>query len=321
MSRQKMIDHLFRHQYGRMVSILVRIFGLHHLETIEDAIQDTFIIALKTWRGKMPTNPEGWLTQAAKNRTLDLFRQLSAKDARINKLEAGATTIAINELFLDEEIEDSVLRMIFTACNPVLNPKDQLAFALKTISGFSGNEIASALLLKEETVKKRLVRARKAIYSENISFEVPQGNRLPQRLNRVLEVVYLIFNEGFHSSHKDILVREDLCGEALQLTKVLLNNPLTATPTSHALFALFCFQATRLPGKIDAQGKIVNLKDQDRSTWDPVLIAMGNSAMDRAVDAEIFSHYHYEAAIAAEHALAPSYAHTDWNKILRWYEN
>ena len=123
MSEQKMIDHLFRHQYGKMVSILTRIFGLQHLETIEDAVQDTFINAIKAWRGTIPENPEAWLTKSAKNRVLDLFRKLSAEDSRIAKMETGAETIAINELFLEHEVEDSVLRMIFAACNPVLNPK------------------------------------------------------------------------------------------------------------------------------------------------------------------------------------------------------
>ena len=131
-----MIDHLFRHQYGKMVAILTRIFGLQHLATVEDAVQDTFITAMRAWQGSVPENPEAWLTQAAKNRTLDLFRKLSAEDARIAKIDAGAATIPLNELFLDHEVEDSVLRMVFAACNPALNPKDQLAFALKTISGY-----------------------------------------------------------------------------------------------------------------------------------------------------------------------------------------
>ena len=320
MSEQKMIDHFFRHQYGKMVSILTRIFGLQHLETIEDAVQDTFINAIKAWHGNVPENPEAWLTKSAKNRALDLFRKLSAEDARIAKIETGAETIAINELFLDHEVDDSVLRMIFTACNPALNPKDQIAFALKTISGFSGKEIASALLFKEQTVKKRLSRARKMIREKNIAFEIPAGTDLEPRLNRVLEVIYLIFNEGFHSSRKDLLIREDLCGEAMRLTKTLLSNPFTATPASHAVFALFCFQAARLRSKINDQKEIISLKDQDRSKWYRPFITLGHRTMNKAVATETFSHYHYEAAIAAEHTQAPSYEETNWDKILMWYE-
>ena len=315
-----MIDHLFRHQYGKMVSVLTRIFGLQNLETIEDAVQDTFINAIKAWQGSIPENPEAWLTKSAKNRVLDLLRKISAADARVAKIETGAETIAINELFLDHEIDDSMLRMIFAACNPTLNPKDQIAFALKTISGFSGKEIASALLLREDTVKKRLSRARKMIRTKNIPFEIPEGLNLKPRLERVLEVVYLIFNEGFHSNRQDILIREELCGEAMRLTKILLSNQFTATPSSYALFALFCFQAARLKGKTDGERGVINLRDQDRSTWHKPLIALGHSAMNKAVNTEILSQYHYEAAIAAEHAQATSYKDTNWDKILMWYE-
>ena len=315
-----MVDHLFRQHYGKMVSILTRFFGLQHLETIEDAIQDTFINAMKAWQISAPDNPEAWLVRAAKNRTLDLFRKLSAEDARIAKIEAGTETIAIHELFLESEIEDAVLRMVFTACNPVLNPKDQIAFALKTISGFSRKEIASALLLKEETVKKRLTRARGVIAQGNISFEIPQGEALPPRLERVLEVIYLIFNEGFHSNRREELIREDLCGEAIRLAKALQGNKYTNGPASQALLALFCFQAARLPGKTGPQKELISLRDQDRSTWRPELVWYGNEVMEEAVDTPHFTRYHYEAAIAAEHTQAPSYESTNWERILIWYE-
>lgn len=320
MNEQKMIDHLFRHHYGKMVSVLTRIFGLKHLELIEDAIQDTFINALKAWGKQAPDNPEAWLTTSAKNRVLDLFRRLSAENNRKIKITEGIETIAIHELFLSHEVEDSVLRMIFTACNPVLNPKDQIAFALKTIAGFSGKEIASALLLKEETVKKRLVRARKMILEKEVAFEIPTGHHLAPRLARVQEVIYLIFNEGFHSNRKDILIRQDLCGEAMRLTKILLQNSFTATSTSQALFALFCFQAARLPAKVDVQKEIVSLRNQDRSQWFQPLITLGHQTMNHAVETLHFSQYHYEAAIAAEHTQATSYAATNWDKILMWYE-
>jgi len=320
MSEQKLIDHLFRHQYGKMVSILTRIFGLTHLETIEDAVQDTFIQAMVSWRNGLPANPEAWLTKAAKNRTIDIFRKLSADKNRAIKIKSGPSAIAINELFLEMEIEDSQLRMIFTACHPVLNPKDQISFALKTVSGFSSKEIASALLLKGETVKKRLVRARKAIAGKGISFQIPIGKELPERLNRVLEIIYLIFNEGFHSSKKEILVRQDLCGEAIRLCKMLLKNTLTRQPSTYALFALLCFHSARLDSKINEVNEIIDLKNQDRKKWYFPLIKLGNEAMTKAVETDSFTSYHYEAAIAMEHLKAPTFAATDWAKILNWYE-
>lgn len=320
MEQPKMIDHLFRHQYGKMVSILTRIFGLQHLELIEDAVQDTFIRAVQSWKTQVPENPEAWLTKAAKNRVLDIFRKLQAEQKRIPRIDFGSSVIAIDDLFLDSEIEDSQLRMIFTACNPALNPRDQIAFSLKTISGFSSKEIASSLLLKQETVKKRLIRARKAIKTHQLSFEIPQGKVLSQRLDRVLEVIYLIFNEGFHSNKKEILIREDLCGEAMRLCKMLLKNTLTASPSTYALLALLCFQSARLKSKINDQDEIISLKEQDRSLWYQPLVAVGHSAMHRAVETEAFSSYHFEAAIAAEHIAAKTYEDTDWDKILMWYK-
>ena len=315
-----MIDHLFRHQYGKMVSIFSRIFGLVHLETIEDAIQDTFVKAVKSWQMQVPENPEAWLTQVTKHRIIDLLRKMNAEDQRIAKIQTGISTYAINELFTVEEIEDSLLRMIFTACNPMLNSKDQIAFALKTISGFSRKEIATALLLKEETIKKRLSRARKTILQNNIPFEIPKGKALQERLGRVLEVLYLIFNEGFHSSKKDLLIREELCGEAVRLVKCVLKNPRTKTPNAQALFALLCFQVARLKSRLSENGELINLKEQDRRLWYLPITLIGHEAMEKAMDTEILSAYHYEAAIAAEHLQAPSYAETNWDKIFHFYE-
>lgn len=316
----KIIDHLFRHQHGKMVSILTRIFGLKHLEIIEDAVQDTFVTAMLSWRNQIPENPEAWLTKAAKNRMIDLFRKLSAEQKRAQKFESGPATIAIEELFLDSEIQDSQLRMIFTACHPFLNPKDQIAFALKTISGFSSKEIASALLQKEDAIKKRLTRARKSIKENDIAFEIPKGKELPKRLNRVLEILYLIFNEGFHSNKKAILIRKELCGEAVRLCKMLLTNKLSNHPPVYALFALFCFHAARLDSKINEAHELLDLRNQDRSLWYQPLIALGHSAMEQAVQTENFTSYHYEAAIAAEHLYAPSFETTNWDKILMWHE-
>lgn len=313
------LDHLFRHQYGKMVSILTRIFGLEHLETVEDAIQDTFISALQAWRAHPPDNPEGWLMQAAKNRIVDLTRKLQAEKKRVPKLESGPASIALQELFLDSEIADSQLRMIFTACHPALKPGDQIAFALKTISGFSTSEIAGALLVKEDTVKKRLTRARQVVKDSQISFEIPQGPALESRLEMVLKVIYLIFNEGFHSGRQEILVREELCGEAMRLCRMLMDNRHTQKSNVYALFALFCFQCARLRSKTGEAGEVISLEEQDRSLWDRELMILGDRAMNRAVETEHYTRYHFEAAIASEHLKAGAYEQTNWNRILRWY--
>ncbi|NND07186.1 MAG: sigma-70 family RNA polymerase sigma factor [Saprospiraceae bacterium] len=319
MKVDNLVDHLFRHQYGKMVAILTRIFGLSQLELIEDAIQDTFSKALLSWRNKMPDNPEAWLTKAAKNRAIDLLRSAKAQAHRMEKLDNGPSALLLEGLFLEKEIKDSQLRMIFTACHPALNPGDQIAFALKTISGFGTREIAAALLTKEETIKKRISRSRKTIIDRNIQFEIPNHRNLPSRIKRVLEVIYLIFNEGFHSTAKHDLIREELCTEALRLCQLMLKRAHLRTSEVYALFALLCFHTARLESKLSDQGEIINFKDQDRSTWYWPSIQLGHSAMMKAVESEEFSTYHYEAAIAAEHLKAPSLAETNWANILKWY--
>ena len=158
-NNHKIVDHLFRHQYGKMVAILSKIFGLSHIEFIEDAVQDTFIKATLQWRTGIPENPEAWLMQASKNRVIDLLRQINVIKQRQQKVYHGSIATEINDCFLDHEVEDSQLRMIFVACHPLFSAEEQIAFALKTISGFSMREIAAALMQKEETIKKRLVRA------------------------------------------------------------------------------------------------------------------------------------------------------------------
>lgn len=317
MSTQPNIDHLYRHHYGKMVAVLVRIFGLNQLETIEDAIQDTFVKAVSSWKVKQPENPEAWLTLAAKNRVIDLMRKLSPLTAT-DSLHTGAASMPINELFLEEEIRDSTLRMIFTACHPKLDARDQIVFSLKTISGFSNKEIAAALMLKEATVKKRIQRARKNIVQEEIEFKIPPKSSMVDRIQRVHQVLYLIFNEGFHANHPNLLVRQELCAEAIRLMQLMLQDPLTRSDDGYALLALMCFHAARIETKVDDRGVAVDLEQQDRTKWYFPLIRLGNDCMEKAVKQETFGVYHYQAAIAAEHLKARKFADTDWDRIRHW---
>jgi len=315
-----LIDHLFRYHSGKMVSVLTHYFGLSNLEIIEDAVQDAFLKASLSWRTQQPENPEAWLTKVAKNNVLDVFRKHKVAQKYFPETNSNIEAISTDEPFLDAEIEDAQLRMIFTACHPKLDEKDRIAFALKTISGFSIKEISSALLTKEETIKKRLVRARKTIQQTNLAFKIPQGKELPQRIESVLAVLYLIFNEGFHSNKKEILIRKELCGEAMRLCKMLLKNKHTKTSASYALFALMCFHAARLDAKINTENELLDLKHQDRNKWSFPLIQLGNAMMDKAVENNEFSTYHYETAIIAEHIKAPNFEQTNWDKILNWYK-
>ncbi len=316
----KIVDHLFRHHYGKMVAILTRYFGLAYIETIEDAVQDTFIKATLQWRKQLPVNPEAWLNKVAKNRTIDLLRSIKSQKVRSEKLLKDNSSEELNDLFLDHEIEDSQLRMIFVACHPSLKPQEQIAFALKTISGFSTREIAAALLTKEDTIAKRLRRAKQTIIKNQLQFDFPPPNEVEDRLARVMHVVYLTFNEGFHSTNKDKLIREDLCGEAIRLCKLLLKKEKFRSGSLYALFALLCFHASRLESKTDINGEIVDMLKQDRSQWFFPLIQMGNSAMNKAMEFDKVSIYHYEAAIAAEHIKAKTFKNTNWNKILLYYK-
>ncbi len=315
----KVVDHLFRHQYGKMIAVLTRFFGLAHLELIEDAVQDTFVKATLQWRTKIPENHEAWFIKAAKNRTIDLLRQIKAQQIRSEKLVHGAASIQLNDLFLDHEIEDSQLRMIFVACHPELAPEEQIAFALKTISGFSMKEIAAALLLKEETIKKRLVRARKKISTNQITFDFPPAKDINQRLSKVLQVVYLIFNEGFHSTKREPLVDIHICGEALRLCQLILKKPMLRTGSSYGLFALLCFHSARLESKVSKAQEIIDLEHQDRSLWHMPLITMGNQAMMAAVSYSEPNSYKLEAAIAAEHLKAKDFKSTNWPQVLAYY--
>ena len=316
----KVVDHLFRHHCGKMVAILTRFFGLSYIETIEDAVQDTFIKATSQWRTKIPDNPEGWLNRVAKNRTIDILRSIQAEKNRNLSITTGASSLQIDELFLDHEVADSQLRMIFVACHPSLHPSEQIAFALKTISGFSTKEIAAALLTKEETIIKRLTRAKKSIRENNIQFKYPAPEAIPERMVRVMEVIYLTFNEGFHSTNKEKLIKEDLCGEAIRLCQLLLKKEQFRSGSLYALFALLCFHMSRLESKVSSDNQIVNLKHQDRTKWYFPLIKMGNSAMLKAMDYDDTSVYHYEAAIASEHLNAKTFKDTNWKNISYWYD-
>jgi len=316
----KIVDHLFRHQYGKMIAILTNFFGIEHLELIEDAVQDTFIKATLQWRNQLPDNPEAWLTQAAKNRAIDLLRKIKAEKLRGEKITSGAISLQLNELFLDHEVEDSQLRMIFLSCHPALSPEEQIAFSLKTVSGFSMKEIAAALMIKEETIKKRLIRARKTIIEKRIRLDYPGPGQTHQRVGGVLQVIYLIFNEGFHSTKPNQLISKDLCGEALRLCQLLLKKEKFRSGSLYALFALLCFHSARLESKTSLNSEIIDLEHQDRAKWYFPLIALGNESMTKAMEYKDISTYHYEASIAAEHLKARSFEKTNWKEIASLYQ-
>jgi RNA polymerase sigma factor (sigma-70 family) len=318
--------HLFRHESGKMVAVLSRLVGLQNIEAAEDIVQDTLLQAMNTWGyNGIPDNPQGWLYRVAKNKAIDFlrrekrFKELSPQYAYLLHSEYSLAP-TVNNLFLENEIQDSQLRMMFACCHPSIPEESQVAMALKTLCGLSTNEIAKAFLTTDETISKRIYRAKEKIKTEKIELEVPTSNELPVRLNTVLKSLYLLFNEGYNSSHPEQLIREDLCEEAMRLCLLLTQHSLTAYPRSKALLALMCFQSSRLNARLDDKGNIILLKYQQREKWSRQLIQKGFDYLDAAAEPFEVSTYHLEAAIASLHAAAPSFERTDWKSIYHIYE-
>lgn len=321
---RQLVDHLFRREAGKMIAVLTRIFGIANLELAEDVVQEAFLKALHSWKfNQLPDNPAGWLMTVAKNKALDVLRRqqksVLVSDEVAEQLLSG-TALAIDQLFLDHEMADSQLRMVFTCCNPALHIEDQVAFTLKTISGFGIKEIARALVSNEEVVRKRLYRAKEHIRKEQVTFGIPGGAELQERLAAVHTVLYLLFNEGYNSFKADELIRHDLCAEAMYLCKILSEHQAGKSPATDALLALMCLQACRFNSRTGENGAITLLQYQDRSQWDKALMNMGFYYLNRSSSGETLSVYHIESAIAAEHCMAASFADTDWKRVLQLYD-
>lgn len=321
-----LVEHLFRHESGRMISAMTRIFGVHNLALAEDVVQEAFMKAIQEWRlNPIPPNPSAWLTVTARNKAIDAIRrnrhqvEFSEDISHLLKSEYAAAS-TVNEMFLDDEVADSQLRMIFTCCHPALPPDIQVPLTLRTISGFGIQEIASALLTNRETINKRLYRARRYIREKNIRFEIPAGEELSERLDMVYTVIYLLFNEGYKSGKTDEVIRKDLCAEAMRLCLLLSEHGIGGTPKTFALLSLMCYHSSRFDSRVDSNNDIVLLQDQDRSAWDRDLIRRGEYYLNRASEGDEISEYHVEAAISAQYCMAPRFEDTDWKAIAGLYD-
>jgi RNA polymerase sigma-70 factor (ECF subfamily) len=318
-----LVDHLFRHQAGRMIATLARIFGPRHLDLAEEVVQEALIRALQVWpyRG-VPDNPSAWLIQTAKHRALDVLRRestLREKSDEIIRAFAAEEALAGRRAGAEEQIDDT-LGMMLMACHPALPREGRVALTLKTIGGFGVSEIARAFLAKEPTIAQRLVRAKRLIREEGLSLEMPSSREISERLDSVLEVLYLLFNEGYAAHAGENLVRADLAAEAIRLCSILIEHPATREPKCHALLSLMLFQAARLPARVGESGELLLLSDQDRSLWDRRLIYLGFKHLDRSAEGDEFTDYHLQAAIAACHAATSQYDLTDWAEIVRLYD-
>lgn len=314
------VDHLFRRQAGKMVAVLSHLFGLTHLQLVEDAVQDSFVRALQTWKlHGLPDHPEAWLLQTAKHKAIDLLRKQQLHK-RYTKEEWTEKIDLTDTFFHEQEIADSQLRMIFACCHPALNAEDQVAITLKIVSGFSMAEIARALLTNEAVVQKRILRAKHFLRDNGVVLEIPAGKELQHRLDNVYTVLYLLFNEGYHSLKADELIRKDLCAEAMRCCKLLTEHILIQEPTAQALLALMCLHAARFDSRIDNSNDIVLLEAQDRSLWDKELMRVGFYYLNLSSSGNHISAYHIEAAIASEHMMAETFSQTNWVRLLDLYD-
>jgi RNA polymerase sigma factor (sigma-70 family) len=320
-NEKPLIQQLFKSEYRKIISVLCKLFGAHHIEMAEDITNDTFLLASETWDVKgLPENPTAWLYTVAKNKTKDYFKRQQIFTGKVvSELKHSQQYSDAFEMdFSADNSKDSQLRMIFALCNPLNPPESQIALALRILCGFGIDEIADAFLTNKETINKRLFRAKEKLRIENIEIELPLKSEIHSRLEAVLSTLYLLFNEGYHSSSKHTPLRKELCLEAMRLNYFLIENEETNKPLVNALMALMCFHASRFEARINALGQVILYDDQDRALWDEDLIAQGNYFLIESAKGAEISKYHLEASIAYWHCTGISNSNK-WEHILQLY--
>jgi RNA polymerase sigma factor (sigma-70 family) len=325
-----LVAHLFRRSAGAMVASLTRRHGIEALTKAEDAVQEALFEALRRWPfDGVPHEPAAWLRTVAQRKLVDALRREGAQARAISRV--GEAIAADDEGLEDAEhrddlpgedvLGDDVLGMLFACCTPTLEREVAVALTLSVVAGFTAREIGQAFLVGEGAMAQRLVRARKRLRESGERVEIPrQLQELEPRLSRVLQVVYLMFNEGYVATEGDAVMRADLCREAVRLAVLLAEHPVAGSPESNALAALLLFQLARAPSRTDAAGTPILMEQQDRSAWDPALLGAAYRHLERAGRGERLTSLHLQAEIASRHAMAAHFDQTDWSSILAAYD-
>jgi RNA polymerase sigma-70 factor (ECF subfamily) len=316
-SLHREVEAIFRSQSRRVLATLIRLLG--NFELAEEALQDAFIAAVEQWPSAgLPANPRAWLISAGRFKAIDSLRRRARFDASLAELALQLEGSWQSSPADPDSLEDDRLRLIFTCCHPALTPDAQVALTLREVCDLTTEEIARAFLTTPSTVAQRIVRAKNKIRDAHIPYEVPSHAELPERLEAVLRVVYLVFNEGYFASSGDELTRSDLSAEALRLGRVLVD--LLPEPEVVGLLALMLLSESRRPARLSASGEPVLLDQQDRSVWDRSLISEGLALLEQALRSGRHGPYCVQAAIAAVHAEAQDAADTDWRQIVGLYD-
>ncbi|HEY7633943.1 MAG TPA: RNA polymerase sigma factor [Gemmatimonadales bacterium] len=311
------VDTIYRAESRRVLATLIRLLG--DFELAEEALHDAFTAALERWpRDGLPANPRAWLVSTGRFKAIDTIRRRARFDASLNQVAERLDATDGGAEWEEEGVEDDRLRLIFTCCHPALPPDAQVALTLREVCGLTTEEIAHAFLSTPPTVAQRIVRAKAKIRDARIPYQIPSRDDLTPRLDIVLHVIYLVFNEGYSASSGRTLTRHDLSGEAIRLGRLLVE--LLPEPEAVGLLALMRLHESRRPARTSAEGELVLLVDQDRSLWDREQIAEGVALVERALSSRRFGPYTLQAAIAAVHAEAPTAAATDWAQIVGLYD-